>query len=514
VIANAFLLTQLGSWSASISPVFAGENPPLEAPFIAAGESYFVALNGNDAGPGTAARPWATINRAAEQAKAGDLVVVRGGHYMLSAQVRPRNSGRPDAWISFVGYPGEEPILDAKSVARSSFSHGILNEGIFQLERVSHIRVANLAIINSHDAGFTIRDSSDIELINDSTNGTFSSGIAVWDTNHDQRATRRIRIIGNVITRATTWDQAPPDIPKRGEPPHEALSLGGAVDFEVAYNHIYASDKEGIDIKETSSRGKVHHNLVHDLDRQGIYLDAWFGEIKDIEVFSNVVHNCRGAGLAISVEEGNSIENVSIHHNLIFDNDGSGLYFSRWGADNPRRKIQVYNNVFYHNGYSPPAAGQTYHWQTGGLYLYSTNVQDVSISNNIFSENRGFQIGYSELFLKDHRSWRTAIHEQKIRITRNLIYGRNTIGTPILSGGVPFDRVKIYAVNGDWARFGDPLFRDTANQDFRPLNGSPAMKGHSFAGAYPLNSQWQTWWKQDFPPRLVQTELVPGIRAK
>jgi hypothetical protein len=134
-------------------------------------------------------------------------------------------------------------------------------------------------------------------------------------------------------------------------------------------------------------------------------------------------------------------------------------------------------------------------------------VQDVSISNNIFSENRGFQIGYSELFLKDHRSWRTAMHEQEIRITHNLIYGRNTIDTPIVSGGEPFDRVKIYAVNGDRARFGDPLFRDPANQDFRPQNGSPAMKGHSFAGAYPLNSQRQTWWKQDFPPRLVQTEL-------
>ena len=46
------------------------------------------------------------------------------------------------------------------------------------------------------------------------------------------------------------------------EPPHEALSIGGAVDFEVAYNHVYDSDKEGIDIKETSKRGKVHHNLV------------------------------------------------------------------------------------------------------------------------------------------------------------------------------------------------------------------------------------------------------------
>ena len=38
------------------------------------------------------------------------------------------------------------------------------------------------------------------------------------------------------------------------------------------------SDKEGIDVKETSARGRVHHNLVHHLRRQGIYVDAWFGK--------------------------------------------------------------------------------------------------------------------------------------------------------------------------------------------------------------------------------------------
>ena len=81
-------------------------------------------------------------------------------------------------------------------------------------------------------------------------------------------------------------------MPRRGEPPHEALSIGGAVNFEVAYNHVYDSDKEGIDIKETSKRGKVHHNFVHNVDRQGFYVDAWFGEISDIEIFSNVIHDC------------------------------------------------------------------------------------------------------------------------------------------------------------------------------------------------------------------------------
>jgi hypothetical protein len=486
----------------SMSPAFAEKRRGLEEVFVTHGATHVVAVNGNDNGPGTADRPWATINHAAEQVGAGETVVVRGGRYVLPTQVRVRNSGRSDAWITFVGYPGEMPILDAQMVQRPSPT--ALNNGAFQIEGVSYVRVANLTVVNSHDAGFTVRDSSNVDLINNLTKGTFSSGIAVWDTNHDDKGTTLIRIIGNTIVKATTWDLAPPDVPRRGEPPHEALSIAGAVNFEVAYNHVYDSDKEGIDIKGTSKRGKVHHNHVHNVDRQGIYVDAWFGEISDVEIFSNVIHDCRGAGLVLSVENGQSVENVNIHHNLIFNNDGSGLYFSRWGVDGTRRDIHISNNVFYHNGYGPPKAGQTYYWHTGGLYLYSTNVHGVSIRNNAFSDNRGFQIGHSDLFVRNNRSWQAVAREKRILIAANLIDGRNTIDSPIESGGDLPDRVNIYAVNGNRAIFGNPLFRDPTNQDFTLRRGSPAAVRPVAAGAYPPGSPLQLWWKQDFPPRLVR----------
>jgi hypothetical protein len=470
---------------------------------VTVGITYFVAPTGSDNGPGSADRPWATINHAAEKAVAGDTVVVRDGRYLLSAQVRPRNSGKPGAWITFIGYPGEVPILDAQSIRQPPFAERHLNNGAFQIEGLSYVRVADLTVINSHDAGITVRDSSDIELINNKTKGTYSSGIAVWDTNHDDRGTQRIRIIGNTITRATKLDQASPDAPRRGEAPHEALSIGGAVDFEVAYNHVYDSDKEGIDIKETSRHGKVDHNLVDTVARQGIYVDAWFGKISDIEIFSNVVHDCRGAGVAISVESGDSIERLNLHNNLVFNNDGSGLYFSRWGVNNPRRKIQIVGNIFYHNGYGPTKDGQIYHWQTGGLYLYSANLHDASISKNIFSENRGFQIGYSELYLKDARSWQDAARKQNIRISDNLLFGSNATAAPIESGGAPIDQVKIYAVDGDRALFGDPLFENPAEQNFALRRASPAIKAKLLTPPNPGYVASQDWWKRGFPPRLV-----------
>jgi Right handed beta helix region len=462
--------------------------------------TYFVAVGGNDHGPGTKDQPWATINRAAEQVEAGDTVIVRGGRYMLPAQVRVRRSGRADAWISFIGAPGEKPLLDAQMVQRPLGA--LLNNGAFQIEGVSYIRVGNLTVVNSHDSGFTVRDGSNVDLINNTTNGTFSSGIAVWDTNHEGKTTKNIRVIGNTITKATTWDLAAPDVERLGEAPHEAISIGGAINFEVAYNHVYANDKEGIDIKETSKHGRVHHNLVHNQGRQGIYVDAWFGVISEIEIYSNVVRSCQGAGLVLSVENGESVENVNIHHNLIFNNDGSGLYFSRWGVDNTRRNIQISNNVFYHNGYGRPKGEQSYYWMTGGLYLYSTSIRDISIKNNIFSGNRGFQIGYSELFVRDGRSWLEVAREKDIQISANLINGDNTLGSPIESGGNPADQVNIYAIDGDGAIFGDPLFRDPAHEDFTLGLASPA--GRIGAGPYPEDTPPQFWWRHDFPPSLIR----------
>ena len=146
---------------------------------------YYVATDGNDSNPGTVERPWATIGYAAERAVAGAQIIVRGGTYVLSRQVRLRTSGLPNAWIEFGGYPGETPILDAKAIARPSPT--ALSNGAFQIEGVAYIRVTDLTVINSHDAGITVRDSAHVDLINNKTDGTFSSGIAVWDTLTSER---------------------------------------------------------------------------------------------------------------------------------------------------------------------------------------------------------------------------------------------------------------------------------------------------------------------------------------
>ncbi len=71
---------------------------------------------------------------------------------------------------------------------------------------------------------------------------------------------------------------------------------------------------------------------------------------------------------------------------------------------------------------------------------------------------------------------------------------------------MPPDRVKIYSVNGDGALFGDPLFKNPADQDFRLRTDSSATEGRLIAGAYPQNALSEAWWKRDFPPKLVHIQ--------
>lgn len=485
--------------SSTISPTPKVTREPVSLSF--SGPLYFVAPGGDDDGPGSRESPWATVNHAAQKLRSGETVIIRGGRYVLSEQIRPRNSGEQGSWITYSGYPGEEVILDAEAISnfapadRAPYPH---DNGAFQIEGVSYVRVQNIGIERSHAAGITVRDSSHIELINNHTNQTFSSGIAVWDTNHDGVGTEDIRVLGNTITHATTWEMLPAGMKREGEPPHEAISIAGAVGFEVAFNHVYDSDKEGIDVKETSRNGKVHHNLVHDVARQGLYVDAWFGEIEDIEFTDNIVYRCRGAGVIVSVENGKQVRNVRIHHNLIFNNLGSGIFFSRWG-DGPRSDIRIYNNTIVHNGHGQPAGGERFFWLTGGLYFYSTNLRDIEVRENIFSDNRGFQIGYSELYLAEGLPVEAVMRGKGIAVTRNLVDDRNDVEYPIRAGWPPDDYAMIYAFDGEAVVNGDPMFIDPKNQDFRLKPGSPATG----LGMYPDASPADFWWKENFPPSML-----------
>lgn len=72
--------------------------------------NVFVAPTGDDAGPGTIAKPYRTIQHAVDALQPGDTCYLRGGTYRETVTL-PR-SGTADQPIRISGYPGERVVLD------------------------------------------------------------------------------------------------------------------------------------------------------------------------------------------------------------------------------------------------------------------------------------------------------------------------------------------------------------------------------------------------------------------
>ena len=458
----------------------------------------FVSTDGNDDNEGTIGHPWKTISLAISRLGPGATLSIREGTYNINYLIRISVSGTQDSVITIRAYPGETVTIDADLANIRRSSTYPYEQGAVQFDKSSWIVLKNIMVRNSHQGGINIVQSSHISIINCVTENTLCPGIAAW------QGCSYINILGNTVINANDMDMSW-DPYTGSEAPHEAISMAGPHYFEVAWNHVYDCQKEGIDCKETCAHGNVHHNYVHNLKRQGLYVDGWFGQLEDIEMHHNVVHNCE-AGIAVSSEDGPNSRDIRIHHNLIFNNRATGLFFSRWGADNPRENIEVYNNTFYRNGYGWSQDGDPDYWLTGGIYLFSVSLNDVSIRNNILSLNKPFEIGHSYEYKQGD------FEEKNIVIEYNIINDINTVSNPFYMA--TWTKDSVYSVTGENSVSGDPLFADPANGDFRLQTGSPVIDaGHpdpiyndpdgtrNDPGAFPFGyDEDYYWWKNNFPP--------------
>jgi Protein of unknown function (DUF1565) len=79
---------------------------------------FYVSKNGDDSNAGTQTAPWRTVQHAADTARAGSIVNVRGGVYgeLVSINV---SGNATDGYVTFRSYPGEKAVLDAEYLTPS-----------------------------------------------------------------------------------------------------------------------------------------------------------------------------------------------------------------------------------------------------------------------------------------------------------------------------------------------------------------------------------------------------------
>lgn len=424
--------------------------------FSAGAKELFIAPAGSDENPGTQMQPFQTIFKASEVAMPGDTITIGAGEYKLSRQFRPVKSGLPGKWIVYRGVPGQTVVFDGSGIRKvvqngDSVQFSRQTAGLFQIEKVNYLRFENIRVQNSDAAGFIVRgpDCKRIELIGCKSHQTHNSGIGLWYCDS-------VLVKNCEITAANDNDARyyQPGQRRGGEAPHEALSICGATHFEVCYNHLHDCYKEGIDCKEVSRHGVIHHNQVNDLPRQAYYTDAWFGLLEDVEFHSNIAFNCMW-GFAVSVEgKGSELRNVRFHHNLIYNMTGSGVLFGMWGNNLTRSDIHIYNNTFYHCG-SP----QVFSGGVGSIDILSKNFRDVFIYRNICDKGWDYEMGFT--FTPEEVE--SALKERNFVAAENLF--ERPKNRPSRKG--QFD-VMVYEFLPPGNQIGAPLYRDELNHDFVP----------------------------------------------
>jgi MYXO-CTERM domain-containing protein len=150
---------------------------------------YYVATTGSDSNPGTKDSPFATLQKGADTAVAGDTVWIRGGTYKITtpktsgAGIQLSKSGTSDTnRIKYWAYPGETPLFDFSNltISTSGYTFGIVISGNWV--HLKGIEECCVPMNTSANNGFASEGTNNIyELLNAHNNN--GSGIQVGGGN-------------------------------------------------------------------------------------------------------------------------------------------------------------------------------------------------------------------------------------------------------------------------------------------------------------------------------------------
>jgi parallel beta helix pectate lyase-like protein/List-Bact-rpt repeat protein len=261
-----------------------------QAPAAAAPlRTFYVDPAGNDSAAGSITSPWRTLQKAANTVRAGDLVIVRAGHY---AGLYLTTSGTATDPITFRGDPGA--IVDTRNPTTPD---GINLEG------------ASYVVIES----FTVT-------------GVPRAGIRAVLNHH-------VTIRGNTGDLNGRW----------------GILTGFSDDLLIEDNTMSRSQAEhGIYVGNSGDRPVIRGNVVWGNNANGIHMNGDLsqggdGIISGAIVEGNIIHdNGVAGGSGINCD---GVQSSIIRNNLLYNNHASGISLYQIDGGQPARNNQVLNNT-------------------------------------------------------------------------------------------------------------------------------------------------------------------------
>ncbi|MGA8154416.1 MAG: right-handed parallel beta-helix repeat-containing protein [Terriglobales bacterium] len=456
----------------------------ISGAFGQSNSSFYVSTRGNDSNPGTQAAPWRTVQHAADTARAGSTVNVRGGIYEELVTIKASGNAT-DGFITFRSYPGETAVLDAEHLTPSG------RTAILTIQNKSYVRIEGFEIRNFHTAehrlaplGISVVGAgSHIELLKNNVHhieqtfpgrdapgsGGNGFGIAVYGTD--------------------------------AKTPISELVIDGN---EV--HHLKTGSSESLVVNGNVTNFRITHNVVHDNNNIGIDVigfertapDPAVDQARDGVVSGNLVYNIHSRGNPAYQNEENSDgiyvdggTRILIEQNIMHDDD-FGIELASEHKDRASSYITARNNLIYHchtagvsiGGYAPDR-GHTEHSTVVNNTLYENDTSATgsgefqmqwNMADNIFANN----IVYAgpHCLIAVHKS-QVEKNQPPAAIDHNLYYCASGAKTSTWAGAsatvTGFDEYVQSTGNDRHSRFLDPNFVDAATKDFHLRSDSPAI---------------------------------------
>jgi Right handed beta helix region len=446
--------------------------------------SFYVSTTGSDLNPGTQTAPWRTVQHAADTARAGSIVNVRGGVYEELVTIKASGNAT-DGYITLRSYPGETAILDAEHFTPSG------RNAVLTIQNKSYVRIEGFEIRNFRTAehrltplGISIMGAgSHIELLKNNVHhieqifngrdgpghGANGFGIAVYGTDAKTPISELV-IDGNEVHHLKTGSS-------------ESLVVNGNVtNFGITHNVVHDNNNIGIDV----------------IGFERTAPDPAVDQARDGVVSGNLVYNITSRGNPAYGNEQNSDgiyvdggTRILIEQNVMHDVD-FGIELASEHKDRATSYITARNNLIYHchtagvsiGGYAPER-GHTDHSTVVNNRLYENDTSETgsgefqmqwNMSDNIFANNIVYAGPRCLMTLN-----RSQVEKQKppVAIGHNIYYcasGAKASTWAENSGTVTgFDNYVQSTGNDRHSRFLDPHFVDTTAHDFHLVSDSPAI---------------------------------------
>lgn len=304
----------------------------------ASAATYYVSTTGNDAAAGSIEAPFRTLAKAAQVAKPGDVVNVRGGVYTGKTTIQSK--GTAAAPIVFRAMAGETAVLDGTGTAAGT--------DVVTLAGTEYVDFSGFEVRNATKIGIVVWHGRNTRVLNNVVHDATRNGIYVGGD--VAGANSDITISGNSVYNTVLENQ------------YHTMNGGwaGAVVVSrteratITGNRIWNNDGEGL-ISLRSNYATIRNNEIFDNYSVNLYLDnARFVTADGNMIYStgNTRYFRNGkpaAGISVANETKDimnpSSDNVFVNNVVV--GTRYGFYYGNYESGGGLKNTKVVNNTFY-----------------------------------------------------------------------------------------------------------------------------------------------------------------------